>query len=377
MRVNTLPNSAELLPQPLSRLLAQGVAEGIFPGAAAGIVYGPPSARKQWHGFHGHRQLVPEPFPLTGDTFFDLASLTKPLATSLALLALLEEEFFSLDTALPELLERVVPADKQRITLRQLLSHSSGLAAHRPYYQELKELPMAGRKEEMLARILAEPLAANPGEKAIYSDLGFMLLGWIAEVKSGLRLDRLVREKIYQPIGCAENLFYRPLDKPWPVKKAVAASEDCPWRGKVLQGEVSDDNTHVLGGVAGQAGLFGDLAAVLTLVTHLLDYRQGHAAHPAFGNQLLKTFLHREGIPGSSWALGFDTPSPQGSSAGRYFHPTSVGHLGYSGTSFWIDPSRDLVVVLLANRVHPSRENTMIKQFRPRFHDAVIEFLSS
>lgn len=377
MRVKGASNNDQWLPQSLSRLLAQGTAEGIFAGVAAGIVYGPPSARRQWQGFYGQRRIVPDPLPLTSETFFDLASLTKPLATSLAFLSLIEQDLLSLDTPLSELLERVIPVDKQNITLRQLLAHSSGLVAHRPYYQKLKEMPVAGRQEEMLARILAEPLAAKPGEKAIYSDLGFMLLGWIAEGKSGLRLDRLVKENIYQPLSCAENIFYRPLDQPWPAEKAVAATEECPWRNKVLEGEVSDDNAHVLGGVAGQAGLFGDLATVLTLVTHLLDCWQERTAHPAFGNQLLKTFLQREGTSGSSWALGFDTPSPQGSSAGRYFHPTSVGHLGYSGTSFWIDPSRDLVVVLLSNRIHPSRQNTMIKQFRPRFHDAVIKFISS
>lgn len=367
----------EPLPTSLSRLLAEGVAEGCFPGVAAGIVYGPPSNRKQWQGFLGQRQIIPESLPLTEETFFDLASLTKPLATTLALLALIEEGLFSLETPLSELLEREVPADKQQITLRQLLSHSSGLAGHRPYYQELLKIRESERKEEMQRLILAEPLVCKPGERAIYSDLGFMLLGWIVAEKSGMRLDSFVREKIYKPLSLAENLFFRPLDKPWPADKAVAATEQCSWRNKVLLGEVSDDNTHILGGVAGQAGLFGDLAAVLKLVTHLLDCWQERAVHPAFGNQLLKTFLHREGTPESSWALGFDTPSPQGSSSGGYFHPDSIGHLGFSGTSFWVDPGRDLVVVLLSNRIHPSRENTMIQQFRPRFHDAVIDFLSS
>lgn len=377
MRANGPLRNHEDLPEHLSRLLVEGVQAGNFPGGAAGIVYGPPSARKQWLGFYGQRQLVPTPLPLTLDTFFDLASLTKPLATTLAILAQLEEGIFSLETPLPELLERAVPADKQPITLRQLLSHSSGLVAHRPYYEYLKTIPPAARQEEMLQRILAEPLAARPGERAIYSDLGFMLLGWIVAVKGGMALDRFVAEKIYQPLSLAENLFFRPLEQPWPADTKVAASELCPWRKKVLEGEVSDDNTHVLGGVAGQAGLFGDLAAVLTLGSHLLDCRQGRAHHPAFSNRQLNTFLQRQKTPGSSWALGFDTPSPEGSSSGRYFHPGSFGHLGFSGTSLWIDPSRDLVVVLLTNRIHPSRENTMIRQFRPRFHDAVIEFLSS
>lgn len=370
------PDSAQQLPEKLSRLLAEGVNKGVFPGAAVGIVSGPPTARTTWHGFYGQRQRVPEALPLSADTCYDLASLSKPLATTLAVLALHEEGRLTLDDSLPHLLGHDVPADKKYITLRQLLSHSSGLAAHRPYYLELKDTGASTRAAAMRRMILAEPLAAPPGAKAIYSDLGFMLLGWIVAERSGMGLDRFVREKIYRPLSLAEDLFFRPLDQPWPAGKTAAACEECPWRGKVLVGEVSDDNTHVLGGVAGQAGLFGDLASVLSLAAHLLDCWQDRATHPAFANAHLKTFLRKdERVPGSGWALGFDTPSPQGSSAGKHFHPASVGHLGFSGTSFWIDPGRDLVVVLLTNRIHPSRENGKIKEFRPLFHDMVAETL--
>lgn len=348
----------------------------MFPGAAVGIVKGSSSGRQQWQGIYGNRQLEPSPLPLINDTFFDLASLTKPLATTLALLALIDDGLLSLDATLSDLLACAVSAEKKNITLRQLLSHSSGLVAHCPYYQQLKDIPQASRKAAMLEMILAEPLMASPGTKAIYSDLGFMLLGWIVEEKSGLQLDRFVRERIYQPLALEKNLFFRSLDNSWATGKVAAATERCPWRHKVLVGEVSDDNCHVLGGVSGQAGLFGDLAAVLTLTTRLLDCWQGRASHPAFAKELLANFLKRDNsVPESSWALGFDTPSPQGSSAGRYFHPTSIGHLGFSGTSFWIDPTRDLIVVLLTNRIHPSRENSGIKEFRPRFHDAVSEVL--
>ncbi len=375
---NGKENSAELLPEPLSRLLTEGIKEGVFPGAAVGIVCGPPGARKQWQGFYGQRQLVPQPLPLTVDTSFDLASLSKPLATTMAIMALMEDGLLSLQSTLPELLGRDVPTDKKSINLRQLLAHCSGLVGHRPYFLHLQDIALASRKEEMLHSILSESLVAAPGKKAIYSDLGFMLLGFIVAEKSGLSLDRFVREKIYQPLSLEENMFFRALEMGWPQGKVVAATEECPWRSRVLQGEVSDDNSHVLGGVAGQAGLFADLAAVLTLTTHLLDCWQDRAVHPAFANDLLKSFFTKDGtVIGSSWALGFDTPSPQGSCAGKYFHPTSVGHLGFSGTSFWIDPSRDLVVVLLSNRIHPSRDNNKIKEFRPRFHDAVIEVLCS
>ena len=370
-------NRAQQLPEEVFALLRQGVNEGVFPGAAAAIAQGLAAERKEWLGCWGSAALLPEPAPLTLATCFDLASLTKPLATTLAILALVEAGTIGLEEPLADLLQRTVPEDKEKIRLAQLLSHSSGLAAHRPYYRQVKEIAPAARREAMERAILAEPLEAEPGSKAIYSDLGFMLLGWIVEAQSGTPLDSFVRERIYRPLGLAEALFFRPLAVAGGREECFAATEQCPWRGRVLRGEVSDDNTHILGGVAGQAGLFGHVAAVLRLVCTLLDCWQGRATHPAFSRATLSAFLVKEGsVAASTWALGFDTPSPVGSSAGRFFSPQSVGHLGFTGTSFWLDPTRDLAVVLLSNRVHPSRENSGIKAFRPRFHDTVSAALS-
>jgi len=364
------------LPDDLWWLLKDAVGKGVFPGAAAAIAHGPPESRGQWMGCCGREALVPVEKALDIGTCFDLASLTKPLATTLAILALVEEGRIALADHLPALLEKKVPADKCSISLQQLLCHGSGLPAYHPYFEELATMGVAARREAMLERILTEPLAAPSGTRAVYSDLGFMLLGRIVEQQSGTSLDGFVRERIYQPLGLDDSLFFRPLAEPPPGGKSFAATEDCPWRGRVLGGEVSDENTHVLGGVAGQAGLFGDVKSVVALAAFLLDCWKDRAVHPAWSNGLLSTFLAREGsIPASTWALGFDTPSPTGSSAGSFFHPTSVGHLGFTGTSFWIDPTRDLAVVLLTNRVHPSRANELIKQFRPLFHNAVFASL--
>jgi CubicO group peptidase (beta-lactamase class C family) len=154
-----------------------------------------------------------------------------------------------------------------------------------------------------------------------------------------------------------------------------AFMEECPFRQRMLRGEVSDENAHALGGVAGHAGLFGTMEGVLLFAVHLLDQWQGREEHPGYRSRDLRKFLKKQKIPGSTWALGFDTPSPTGSSGGKYLSPVSVGHLGFTGTSFWIDPVRELVMVLLSNRVHPSRENERIKKFRPLLHDAVIENL--
>ena len=367
------------MPESLLRLLQEGVQKNIFPGVASGVASCSPERRIRWQGVFGNRLVDPEEKPMREDTFFDLASLTKPLATTLAILALIDDGVIHFDSLLPEMLGTEVPEEKKKIRLRELLSHSSGLPAYFPFYQRLIKIPEESRKDAMLELILAEPLAAPVGTRAIYSDLGFMLLGWIVEEKSGMPLDRFVAERIYQPLSLEKNIFFRPLSRPWPQGNVAAATERCPWRGRVLEGEVSDDNCHVLGGVAGQAGLFANLQAVMDLTVFLLDCVKGRTSHPAFSNALLaKCFQRNTDIEvESSWAFGFDTPSPQGSSAGKYFHPASIGHLGFSGTSFWIDPVRDLVVVLLTNRIHPSRENNGIKEFRPLFHDAVIETLFS
>lgn len=353
----------------ITALLADGVDRGVFPGAAAGISLFAGKEKIRFTTTVGHAALIPSPRPLFRETFFDLASLTKPLATTLALLCLVSEGRIDLDDTLPFLLPREIPEDKKKITLRHLLNHSAGLAAHRPFYENLITCPLSERKERELAAILGEKCEYPPGEKAIYSDLGFILLGMIIESQGGCPLDVFVRDMVMAPLLLAEKLLFNPLGA---GKKDFAATEECPWRGRILSGEVHDDNTAAMGGVSGQAGLFGRVDDVLHLCALLLDIWKDKGEHAHISGERFKEFVQRQDIvKGSSWALGFDTPSPQGSSAGRFISPDSVGHLGFTGTSFWIDPHRELVVVLLTNRVHPSRDNHGIKEFRPLFHEAV------
>lgn len=260
------------------------------------------------------------------------------------------------------------------MSIQNLLSHSAGFPAHKPYYQELAELPEEKRKEALLNILAEEPLAYEPGSASIYSDLGFMLLGLIVEEKSGQGLAEFFKEKIAGPLGLAEKIFYVAAESE-KRERSYAPTEACPFRQRLLCGEVSDENAHALGGVAGHAGLFGCIGGVLEIGEHLLDQWQGREEHQNYRASDLRRVLTRQDIPNSTWALGFDTPSATGSSGGRYLAPTSAGHLGFTGTSLWIDPTRDLVMVLLSNRVHPSRENTRIKQFRPLFHETVMESL--
>lgn len=361
----------------LDPLFAEALRQGVFPGAVFAVSCGPPSARRTITKAYGRLWAAGHQGPdnplMDEEVVFDLASLTKPLATVLALLSLQQQGLLGLSDRLPDLLARVVPADKSAITLTHLLQHNSGLPAHRPYYESLRHLPAHGRREALLRMLLDEPLEAQPGARAVYSDLGFMLLGLICERLADEPLNRYLDRCLYSPLGLGGKIAYNPLDCPhFAANTVFAPTEECPWRGKVLHGEVHDDNAHALGGVAGHAGLFGSAKAVLTLASFLLDLVKGRAQHPFLTAADLQGAVRCAHTPAdSSWGLGFDTPSASHSSAGDLLSRLSFGHLGFTGTSFWCDPEHDLAVVLLSNRVHPSRHNTLIRAFRPRFHDAV------
>jgi serine-type D-Ala-D-Ala carboxypeptidase len=366
------PTTAQIKTR-LGSLLDNAVREGIFPGAAAGFALGPPAERRLFLVTAGATGRDGDFPPVDLKTCFDLASLTKPLATTLTSLCLLKEGQVALNQPLSSLLGRGLPAEKRALTLRHLLGHTSGLPAHRPYFEKLVLLPPAERRNRLRQWLLAEPLLYEPGRQGLYSDLDFMLLGLLLEEITGQRLEEAVTERVLLPLGLQEDIFYQPLGETR-KEKTFAATENCPWRRRVLVGEVHDDNAHALGGVAGHAGLFGTVGGVLTLALHLLDVRQQRASHPRYRPEQLRECLTTKSA-GSTLVLGFDTPAPTGSSAGRYFSPASIGHLGFTGTSFWLDPEKELAVVLLTNRVHPARGNDRIKSFRPLFHDLVVESL--
>ena len=362
----------------IKKLLEKGVSEGVFPAAAAGIISGLGKNKKIIISHCGNAAFYPEKRKLYKNNFFDLASLTKPLATTMAILCLIKEKKIAIDESLPSLLEKKIEGKKCSISTQMLLSHCSGLPAHREYFNILKDKKVKDKKGFVENLILQEPLEHDPGTMALYSDLGFMLLGMIVEKKTGCSLADYVAEKVLQPLGLEKIIFYNPHseEKKGFKKTDFAATEKCSWRKKTLCGEVHDDNCYTMGGVAGHSGLFGNIAGVTKYAGLILDMWQGEEIHQNIDKEDLDLFLTRQQkIPGSSWALGFDTPAKKESSSGRYFSPKSVGHLGYTGTSFWIDPEKEIAIVLLSNRVHPSRENTRIKLFRPYFHDRVMEML--
>jgi CubicO group peptidase (beta-lactamase class C family) len=359
----------------IKKLLEKGISEGVFPCAASSISYGLDKERGKNIIYCGNATLYPEKRKLKKNDYFDLASLTKPFATTMAILCLLRMEKIGIDEKLPSLIEKKISDEKKEITTRQLLSHSAGFPAHREYFKILCGVEKK-KKDNVVTLLLKEKLEYKPGTMSVYSDLGFMLLGKIIEKKAGCSLSDFVEKKVLKPIKLEKKIFYNPIvagEKKYKQSDFVA-TENCPWRKKILCGEVHDDNCYAMGGIAGHSGLFGNIEGVTAYAGLILDMWKGRAVHPNISNNDLKTFLSRQlNIPGSNWALGFDTPAKNGSSSGKYFCARSVGHLGFTGTSFWIDPEKEIIIVLLSNRVHPVRGNTEIRRFRPVFHDRVLE----
>jgi CubicO group peptidase (beta-lactamase class C family) len=349
-------------------LMRQAAAEGVFPGAVLLVSVGETVV---FHEAFGWANLFTRR-PMTRWTVFDLASLTKPLATSLAIEKLVEQGRLTLETPIGEVWPGIKETPLAGASIEALLAHRSGLAPWRPYYRVLRKLPRENRRAALAGLLQQERPEEPPGRQTRYSDLGFMILAGAVETLSGLSLDRFVRSEILDPLGLS-RLFFVDLATPRPPA-VYAATEWCPWRMRLLEGVVHDDNAYVAGGVAGHAGLFGTAAEVHRLLARLLSDSGGRSRHGFFDADLLRRFLRRRP---SGRALGFDVPSGEAPSCGRHFSAHSVGHLGFTGTSFWMDLERRLIVLLLTNRVHPSRHNTRIRAFRPLLHDTVAECLTA
>jgi len=356
-------------------LLDQGVAKGVFPGAAAALSWGSGSARNRSFAVAGSKDSRNPKQLITEKTFFDLASLSKPLATTLIMYSLLAQKSITLETTLSRVFKRDIPQDKRPVTVSQLLSHSSGLIGYKPFFKKFLPEIHYENKQILLQYILEQPLEYEPGSRCLYSDLGFILLGHIIEQVTGTSLEKNFIERISIPAGVAQEIFYNPLDRSQADVKCYASTENCPWRGRIMRAEVHDEHCWLMNGVSGHAGLFGTAGGVLSLCEAVLESRQGRDESFSWSAMVVRG-LEKQ-YPDQGWCLGFDTPSPEGSSGGNYLSPESVGHLGYTGTSFWIDPEKELIVVLLTNRVNPSRENISIRQFRPYFHDTLIQQLQA
>jgi CubicO group peptidase (beta-lactamase class C family) len=304
--------------------------------------------------------------PVTPATLFDLASLTKVVATTTTAMLLYERGLLDLEAPVAAVVpEFISDAEKDfrrhEVTLRMLLAHSSGLPVHEKFFLKTRT------RDQLLHAALTMALAADPGGHADYSDIGFILLGIALERLADERLDRFCQREVFAPLAMTHTTFNPPAE----IRAQIPpTADDQTFRRRIIQGEVQDENASVLGGVAPHAGLFSAVADLARFAHAMLN-----AGRPILRPETVALFTRRESAPaGTSRALGWDTPSSL-SQSGKYFSPHSFGHLGYTGTSLWIDPSRQLSIVLLTNRTWPDCSNPAIKQVRPKFHDAIVEAL--
>lgn len=349
-------------------VVEQAIRDRAFPGAAYGILLNGEVLALESTGRFTYDAASPQVTPSTG---YDLASLTKVLATTALAMLLYDRGSLSLDMRLGDILPGFVVgaipgSGKSHVTMRSLLSHSSGL----PGYVRLFEQHHS--PQAMLRAALYLPLDAPPGSRTEYSDIGFILLGKALEVLSGEPFGFLFHRDIATPLALETARFCPHAD----TRAQMPPTEnDTAFRHRVIQGEVQDENCFALGGAAGHAGLFANALDVLRFAACILAKGRTTSGRQLFRPETVKLFATRQSEPaGTTRALGWDTPTSP-SSSGKFFSTESIGHLGYAGTSLWIDPARNLAVVLLTNRTWPDRANDAIRTVRPAFHDAVIEGL--
>jgi serine-type D-Ala-D-Ala carboxypeptidase len=389
--LETFENQDKIFAQAFS-ILQAAIPQRTFPAAAVAITHrGRLIARKAL----GRFTYEPDSPPSAPTTLFDLASLTKAVATTTMAMLLYERGLLDLDAPVsaivPEFMQDPARDPRRRdVTLRMLLAHTSGLPAYEKLYLKTRT------RAELLQAAVTTPLATNPATGAEYSDIGFIILGIALERLADEPLDRFCQREIFAPLAMTSTTFNPPIElraqipptaderaeslaagtpaREMPAAQPSSSGSQQPgrsvFRGRLIQGEVQDENASILGGVAAQAGLFSNAADLAKFANTMLN-----SGRAILRPETVALFVRREPAPpGTSRALGWDTPSTP-SQSGKYFSPNSFGHLGYTGTSLWIDPTRELSITLLTNRTWPDCSNQAIKQVRPKFHDAVIEAL--
>ena len=367
---------------PVTEFLDSAVAAGAAPGAVLGITVAGNRFTYATGALGRNETLQPLP-----TTVYDLASLTKVVGLATAAMLAADDGRLDMDTPV----QRYVPAfageGKERVTIRMLLAHVSGLPAWRPLFRE------AGTRAEAFALVDSTPLESVPGTVTVYSDLGAIVLTQAIEAVYHERIDSILERRVFRPLGLTSVRYLPPASD----SNRIAPTELDAWRGRLLRGEVHDENAVLMDGVSGHAGLFGSATDLLTFAEWMLTQAEGRrgggpdggtgsqaersagGGHPSdpptLRPSILREFTRRQNlVPGSSRALGWDTPSP-GGSAGSFLSPKSFGHTGYTGTSLWIDPDHQLAIVLLSNRVHPTRDNLRWAPVRAAVADLVMTTL--
>lgn len=340
-------------------VLARGIHERAFPGTAFGVLHRGKIVLRAALGRFTYQEDSPE---IELDTIFDLASVTKVAATTAMAMLLHQDGQLDLKQPLVEVLPefRGNDARRERVTMEMLLAHSSGLPAYVRLFEQ------TANAKELFEAALRVPLEADPGTRAEYSDIGFILLGKALERMAGTGLSAFCMRRVYAPLQMTATFFCPPPEHRASIPPTL---NDQSFRHRVIQGEVHDENASVLGGVAGHAGLFSNVHDLMSFSAEML------APGSVFRAETVATFTKRQSAPeGTSRALGWDTPSAP-SQSGQLFSARSFGHLGFTGTSLWIDAEREIAIALLTNRTWPDNQTKLIKQVRPAFHDAIMREL--
>lgn len=353
--------SAHAVRDSMRAVLERGLADHAYPGAVA--IVGDKHAVLATVAV-GHQDWAPSP-RTDENTMWDLASLTKVIGTTTALMQLWAEHRVDLDAPVQKYLPEFVGPHKELVTVRHLLTHSSGMPAWRPLYKE------ATSPANAIQLLYQTPLDTLPGVRMVYSDLGAMLLGKIVERVSGEPIDVYLRRHVFAPLGMTSTMF----NPPARLLPRIAPTERDPWRGRLVHGQVHDENAYFLGGVSGHAGLF---SSAVDLARFARMYLEGGALDGArvVTQAAIDTFTHVQNAALSNRALGWETPNGT-NSAGHEMSPRAFGHTGFTGTSIWIDPARDLFVILLSNRVDPTRDNPRLGPVRAQLADAVVSVVDA
>ncbi|HXN24956.1 MAG TPA: glycoside hydrolase family 3 N-terminal domain-containing protein [Candidatus Dormibacteraeota bacterium] len=367
MTIRMATKSTEERLKPAFDMIARAVVDHAFPGGVLAVGY---RGEVTIQAF-GKQTYEPGAPAIRADTIYDVASLSKVIVTTTVIARLTEAHQggrVDLDAPiaryLPEWASGPNPEWRRAVTVRHLLTHTSGLPPHQPFYKTCKS------KDEVVAKIMVEPLVTAPGAKEAYSDLGVILLGEIAERVTGRSLETLARQEIFTPLGMRDTMY----NPPKRLLSRIAPTEnDSDYRKRLVHGVVHDENAFAMGGVAGHAGVFST-ASDLSAFCQMLLNGGIYAHHRFLRRSTLNEFTGAQSISGGTRVLGWAVPT-EGSSAGHYFSKNSFGHTGFTGTSIWIDPQKELFVILLTNRVHPTRENNKIREVRPAVADAVVESL--
>jgi len=338
-------------------VLKQGIAEKAFPGASLAVTQGKDLLALAGVG---HFTYDPGAEPVDEGTVYDLASVSKAVATTTIAMMLHEQRKLRLDMPVQAAIPEFGGSDPRRelVTIRMLLTHTSGLPAYLRLFEQAKDL------DRLVEIAFRAPLAADPGSRADYSDIGFIILGELLSRLVGEPLDSLCGKQIFKPLGMHNTAYNPPLSWKPHIPPTV---EDISFRKRIVRGEVHDENASILRGVAGHAGLFATAYDIARFAHCMLN-----GGAPILQRETVQLFTtHDVSTPGP-YALGWDTPTAP-SQSGKYFSPAAYGHLGYTGTSLWIDPERQLSVTLLTNRTWPNGTSDKIKTVRPAFHDAILE----